>query len=79
MITSSYQALISVFILKKGGRMKKIKTFFKDVKKELNKVKWPSKKNMVKYSVVTVVFIIFFALFFTALDLIIAFVKTLGA
>ncbi|CCY45665.1 preprotein translocase SecE subunit [Clostridium sp. CAG:1193] len=59
--------------------MKKIKTFFKDVKKELNKVKWPSKKNMVKYSVVTVVFIIFFALFFTALDLIIAFVKTLGA
>lgn len=59
--------------------MKKIKTFFKDVKKELNKVKCPSKKNMVKYSVVTVVFIIFFALFFTALDLIIAFVKTLGA
>ena len=59
--------------------MKKIKRFFKDVKKELNKVKWPSKKNMVKYSVVTVVFIIFFALFFTALDLIIAFVKTLGA
>ena len=59
--------------------MKKIKTFFKDVKKELNKVKWPSKKNMVKYSVVTVVFIIFFALFFTALDLIIAFVKTVGA
>ena len=59
--------------------MKKIKTFFKDVKKELNKVKWPSKKNMVKYSVVTVVFIIFFALFFTALELIIAFVKTLGA
>lgn len=59
--------------------MKKIKTFFKDVKKELNKVKWPSKKNMVKYSVVTVVFIIFFTLFFTALDLIIAFVKTLGA
>ncbi len=59
--------------------MKKIKTFFKDVKKELNKVKWPSKKNMVKYSVVTVVFIIFFALFFTALDLIIVFVKTLGA
>ena len=59
--------------------MKKIKTFFKDVKKELNKVKWPSKKNMVKYSVVTVVFIRFFALFFTALDLIIAFVKTLGA
>lgn len=79
MITSSYQALISVFILKKGGRMKKIKTFLKDVKKELNKVKWPSKKNMVKYSIVTVVFIVFFALFFTALDLIIAFVKTLGA
>lgn len=58
--------------------MKKIKNFFKDVKKEISKVKWPTKKNMVKYTVTVVVFILFFALFFFALDLIIAYVKSLG-
>lgn len=58
--------------------MKKIKNFFKDVKKEISKVKWPSKKNMIKYTVTVVLFILFFALFFFALDLIIAFVKSLG-
>jgi len=58
--------------------MKKIKNFFKDVKKEVSKVKWPSKKNMIKYTVTVVLFILFFALFFFTLDLIIAFVKSLG-
>ena len=58
--------------------MKKIKNFFKDVKKEISKVKWPSRKNMIKYTIITVVFILFFALFFLSLDLIIAFIKSLG-
>lgn len=59
--------------------MKKIKNFFKEVKKEISKVKWPTQKNMFKYSLTTIVFIVFFALFFGALDILIAFVKTLGA
>ena len=58
--------------------MKKIKEFFKDVKKEVSKVKWPSKKNMVKYTITTVVFILFFALMYAALDVIIALIKSLG-
>lgn len=58
--------------------MKKIIEFFKDVKKEISKVKWPSRKNMVKYSVTTILFIAFFAVFFLGLDFIIAFVKSLG-
>ena len=58
--------------------MKKVKNFFKDVKNEMSKVKWPSRKNMIKYTIITVVFILFFALFFLSLDLIIAFIKSLG-
>lgn len=58
--------------------MKKVKNFFKDVKKEISKVKWPSRKNMIKYTIITVVFILFFALFFLSFDLIIAFIKSLG-
>ena len=30
--------------------MKKIKDFFVSVKKEISKVKWPTKKDMIKYS-----------------------------
>ena len=57
--------------------MKKIKEFFKDVKKEISKVKWPTKKNMIKYSLTTILFVLFFSVFFLALDLIIAYVKVL--
>ena len=58
--------------------MKKIKSFFQEVKKEISKVKWPTKKNMAKYTITTVVFIVFFALLFFALDLLIALIKSLG-
>lgn len=57
--------------------MKKIRNFLIDVKHELKKVKWPNKKNMVTYSVATLSFIIFFALFFTMSDVILAGIKEL--
>ena len=53
----------------------KIFNFFKEVKVEFLKVKWPSKKNMVKYSVATIIFILFFAIFFYLIDLVIALLK----
>ncbi len=66
------------FILeKKGEFMKKVKKFFEEVKKELDKVRWPNRKEMVKYSVATISFVIFFAVFFYLIDLAVAFVKTL--
>ena len=51
--------------------------FFGEVKKELSKVKWPSKKDMIKYSIATIVFVIFFAGFFYLIDVVFAFVKSL--
>ena len=57
--------------------MKKIRNFLIDVKHELKKVKWPSKKGMVTYSIATISFIVFFALFFTMSDLILAGIKVL--
>ena len=61
---------------KKDKKVKK-ESFFKGVKVEMGKVRWPLKKEMVKYSIATLSFIIFFALFFTLGDLIIAGVKLL--
>ena len=57
--------------------MKKIKNFFGEVRKEFSKVKWPSKKDMVKYSVATIVFVIFFALFFYAIMALMSLVQSL--
>lgn len=64
--------------MEKGVFMKKIKNFFKDVKKEISKVKWPTKKDMFKYSLTVILFIVFFALFFSAIDVVVALIKSLG-
>ena len=57
--------------------MKKIIKFFSEVKKELGNVKWPSKKDMVKYSIATIIFVIFFAVFFYLIDLGVALIKSM--
>ncbi len=59
--------------------MKKIAKFFASVRKEMAKVKWPSKKEMVTYSLATISFIVFFGLFYTLTDLIISGIKMLVA
>ena len=53
----------------------KIKDFFTDVKSESKKVIWTSKKNLVKYSIATLIFMIFICLFFVGTDLIIALIS----
>ena len=62
---------------KESKKVVKVKKqgFFKEVKNEMSKVKWPSKKDMVKYSIATIVFVVFFALFFYAIDLVLALLK----
>lgn len=56
--------------------MNKIKQFFAGVKKEMKRVMWPKKKNMIKYSVAMLVCIVFLGIFFVCSDLIIASVRT---
>lgn len=57
--------------------MKKLARFFISVKEEMKKVKWPTRKEMIKYSSAALTFIIVFALFFTLTDLAIAGLKML--
>ena len=61
------------------GKSKKVakKGFIKEIKSEMKKVKWPSKKNMVKYTITTLCFIILFALYFFGIESIFAFIKGL--
>ena len=55
--------------------MKKIKSFFRGVKKEAKAVRWPDMKSLVKYSCITIVMLIFFGLFFYGLDALFAVIR----
>jgi len=48
--------------------IKSIARFFVSVKKEMKKVRWPKRKEMIKFSVATITIIVFFMLFFTLSD-----------
>ena len=54
-----------------------MKKFFKNVRQELKKVKWPNRKATIKYSIATLAIIVFFFAFFTASDFIIMGLKEL--
>ena len=58
----------------KRAKSKK-ETFFEGVKAELAKVKWPEKKDVLKYTIATLVFIIFLVIFFVIISLIMSLVK----
>lgn len=55
----------------------KKESLFKSIKKEMSKVHFPSKKEMVKYSVATVSFVLFFGIYFYVIQLVMALVKSL--
>ena len=54
--------------------MKRIARFFVNVKKEMKKVRWPKKKEMVKFSIAAIIIICFFMLFFALSDGIISWI-----
>ena len=62
----------------KESIVSRIRNFFHGVKLEWKRVKWPSKKEMIKYSIATIIFIVSCSLFFYFIDIIIAFFHTLG-
>lgn len=51
--------------------MSKIKKFISDMKKELDRIRWCKGKELLKNAIVTIIFIIFFALFFTIIEYIV--------
>ena len=54
-----------------------MKKFFKDLKQELKKVKWPNRKDMITYSTATVASLLFFMVFFTIIDTVLGLLKVL--
>ena len=61
----------------KVGFFKGIINFFKGVKSEMSKVVWPNKRNMVKYSIATIIFVIVFAIYFYGIEVFMAWLKSI--
>ncbi len=55
-------------IIKKNKEKKQKEGFFKGIKLELKKVSWPDKKDVIKYSIATLVFCIVIVVFFQLLN-----------
>ena len=55
----------------------RFRIFCHGVKSETLSVHWPSKKDMVRYSIATIFFIIFCAVFFYAIDIIFALIQSI--
>lgn len=51
--------------------MKKIKEFFSDMKKEVKRIRWRKGKDLLHDVVVTLLFILFFSIFFVVVQFII--------
>ena len=56
--------------------MSKIVDYFKGVRKEISRIKWTCKKDLLKYSISTIVFMLFFGVFFYAIDLLVALLRS---
>ncbi len=59
---------------KKVTKVKK-ESYLKKLKKEMKLVKWPSLKEVAKYTISTLVFCLFICIFFLALNFIMSLIK----
>ena len=60
---------------KKDEKKASKESYFEGVKNELTKVKWPSKKEVFKYTMATIIFVILLVLFFILMSLIMSFIR----
>lgn len=63
--------------MSKEKKKQKKELFLTKVRKEMKKVRWPKRKEMVKYSFAVLLCIIILSLFFVSSDLLITAVRTI--
>ena len=60
------------------GIFKKVQKYFKGVVKETKRIKWTSGKELVKYSIAAIVFVVFFGIYFYGIDWLALLVRSLA-
>ena len=56
---------------------KKIAGYFKGVGKEIKRIRWTSGKELLKYSIASICFLVFFGLYFYIIDVIVVLLRSL--
>lgn len=49
--------------------MQRFTKFFSDIAREMRKVSWPKRQELIRYTITVLSTVVFFALFFAAIDL----------
>ena len=62
----------------KENIFKKILKYFKGVFKEVKRIRWTSGKELVKYSIATIIFVLFFGIYFYGIDWLALLVRSLA-
>ena len=55
-----------------------ITKYFKGVKKELDRIRWTSGKELTKYSLTAVMFIVFLGAYFYAIDILVSLIRSVA-
>ena len=63
---------------KKENVFNRIIKYFKGVGKELKRIRWTDRKDLLKYSICTLMFVLFFGIYFYGIDWIVLFVRSLA-
>ena len=63
---------------KKENILKRIVKYFKGVGKEVKRIRWTDRKDLLKYSICTLVFVLFFGVYFYAIDWIVLLIRSLA-
>ncbi len=63
---------------KKENIFKRIGRYFKGVGKEIKRIRWTSGKELVKYSIAAVMFVVFLGLYFYGIDWLALLVRSLA-
>lgn len=61
---------------KKKNIFSKIAGYFKGVKKEISRIRWTKGKELLKYSIAAVSFILFFCVYFYVIDVLVALLRS---
>lgn len=57
---------------------KSITKYFKGVKKEIGRIRWTTPKDLLKYSLTTVSFMLFLGVYFYIIDLLISLIRSVA-
>ena len=57
---------------------KSITKYFKGVKKEVSRIRWTTPKNLLKYSITTIAFMLFLGFYFYAIYLIVSLIRSVA-